>query len=372
MKSKNNYPWFIVILLLSINCSIAQDKWELISIQFDKDKTQTLTQNIIGYQFENDKITSIKTYMSVDGLAPSGKDYIRLDIGKLFIYKNKYLVSNKGYIIDFNNKKIISDQKSTLVRYNSDSIIFYTNDIFKGKYYSVFLVADGKLHEIKNPAFQPAKTADIEFEKQNGNLKLCYYPTNKPKIIISNNAGSILPNKMNTPIYFLDFSQLLYLKNTATNNHLTINKTDINLKIEKDICELDFPMSNLKDARFEKTEQSLYLILNNFEKVQIIENYASCKEVQKIPLNTNFAIDIAPSTKKKKIYFNDAEVGAQYCNIAQVTQVNNKIALVKEIMLGSEVYQEGIAVWTESAKKWFTFEADNIVSLAGFIDKSSN
>ena len=134
--------------------------YSLIVVHYDPASKGEFKQLVYSYRFLNGHYIGREELMSFKGRVMEGKkekDYIRTDLGTNILYKNRYLITGIGNIIDLKEKKILFDQKANLVRCSNDSAIYYTNDAFKGKYYSVYNFTNKsiKLHICKrtNPLF---------------------------------------------------------------------------------------------------------------------------------------------------------------------------------------------------------------------------
>lgn len=86
---------------------------------------------------------------------------------------------------------MLFDGRAELVKCSNDSAVFYTNDVFKGKFYSVYNFKKNEYVEVKNLLFRPKLGQEVEFDKTTTPFSINYYPQNKPKIkiLLSANAG---------------------------------------------------------------------------------------------------------------------------------------------------------------------------------------
>ena len=96
----------------------------LIIVHYDESNKVNLGQLIYQYNFINNVYAGREKILSVNG-KKDGKDYIRCDKGENTLYKDRYLISNIGNIIDLKEKKVLYDGTGKLVRCSNDSIIFF-------------------------------------------------------------------------------------------------------------------------------------------------------------------------------------------------------------------------------------------------------
>jgi len=145
---------FCVLVLITFFCNtnfFAQNvNHSLIVVHYDPASKGEFKQLVYSYHFLNGHYTGREELISFKGRVMDGKkekDYIRTDLGTNILYKGRYLITGIGNIIDLKEKKILYDQKANLVRCSNDSAIYYTNDAFKGKYYSVYNFTTNKFTE---------------------------------------------------------------------------------------------------------------------------------------------------------------------------------------------------------------------------------
>src|ERR1700741_404213 len=141
----------------------APHKYAVIVVQYQPENAKSVGQDIYRYNFENGEYKGKEKIMSVVG-RENNKDLNRFDMEGGFVFKNRWLISGTGNIIDLREKKIVSSDRSAFIRASGDSIVFYTNDIFKGKYYSVFNAKTGKCEEVKSVAFKGIVGQDVDVD----------------------------------------------------------------------------------------------------------------------------------------------------------------------------------------------------------------
>ncbi|MBL7916842.1 MAG: hypothetical protein JNM96_00495, partial [Bacteroidia bacterium] len=111
----------LIILLSTIICcanaAIAQAsaKQALIVVHIETPVKAEFKQKIYSYHFLNGHFTGREELMIVNG-KQGGKDYIRTDIGVCTLYKDRYLITGIGNILDLKEKKILFDGRAQLVR----------------------------------------------------------------------------------------------------------------------------------------------------------------------------------------------------------------------------------------------------------------
>ena len=103
-----NYYTYIFLFLSIIGFSQTTTDESLIVVHYDIDGKTELRQFIYRYNFVNNAYTGREKIMSVDG-RKNNKDYVRCDKGENTLYKNRYLITGIGNVIDLQEKKVLHD-----------------------------------------------------------------------------------------------------------------------------------------------------------------------------------------------------------------------------------------------------------------------
>lgn len=363
---------FIYITLFFFFSSFAQEgaTESLIVVHYDTEGSNEVRQTIYRYDFVNNSFTGKEKLLTVAG-KKDGKDYLRFDNSENTIYKDRYLISSIGNIIDLKEKKVLHDGTAKLVRCSNDSIVFFTNDIFKGKYYSYYDLKTNTYSEIKKLTFRPILGQEVEFDRTQSPYKLLYYPPNKPKEILMTDAGhGGVSSKFKLggiPIFWVDNNTFIFPNIKVTNLEGSIVKYDLKTKQAKEIGTFN-STSNLSPAyRIEKTKSSfvefyfkdkLYLI-NPVKETMLLSNY---KE-----FDGSFSVEVVAKATGRGVWYKGKEIGRNHFEIKNFKTSTGYAAIVRELMMGDELYQQGISIYNITKSKWEDVDAENVASLAGWI-----
>src|SRR5687768_4497957 len=116
----------------------AGGKYALLIAVHDAQASSTKTQHLYAYHFaagayvNNEKVVSVKIQKEGEKGPVS---YVRFDLGTNQLYRNRYVVTGIWNIVDVKNKKVLLDEKDPFVKFSGDSVVYYINDIFRGKFY---------------------------------------------------------------------------------------------------------------------------------------------------------------------------------------------------------------------------------------------
>lgn len=342
----------------------------LIVIHPEGDPGPDMKQSIYSYKFINNVYAGREKLLTVTG-KKDGKDYIRLDGGENTIYKNRYLISGIGNIIDLKEKKVLHDGSARLVYCANDSIVFYTNDIFKGKFYSYFDLKTNTYSEIKNLTFKPIPGQDVEFDRTKSPYKLLYYPPNKPKVVLMEDAGhggvSTTHKLGGIPIYWLDNDIFIFPNIKVSNLEGALVKYNLQTRSAKEIGTFNSSSSLSSNFKFIKTKtplvefyfkDKLYLI-NPAKETMLPTNYKEC--------DAGFSIELSPKPTGRGVWFKGKEIGRNHFEPKNFKSCANYAAIVKELVMGDESYQQGLGVYNAVTNKWENVDAEDVLSLVGWI-----
>lgn len=365
---------FFVCLFMLVSAWLkSQDvQQSLIVVHVDPASKNQFKQQIYAYHFLNGSFTGRDELLTVVG-RKEGKDYIRTDIGKNTIYKNRYLITGIGNIIDLREKKVLLDTRSTLVRCNNDSAVFYTNDIFKGKFYSVYDFKKSEYSEVKDLLFKPRLGKDVEFDKTTAPFKINYYPVGAEKITICEDAGygqagtaeSHVPDP---PLYWLDNANFIYSNFNKENTELAFYKLNIESKDSKLIGKVVITRESLPAEVFRLNETQALVALG-YHQILIDHKEKTVSDLAFSSPGNNFSYECKPAAAGRIVKLSGKEIGKYHFNPLNFTTDINIAALVKEITVGTESYQQGISVWNNVNKSWAAVDAEEVLRLVGWINE---
>ncbi|MES2132027.1 MAG: hypothetical protein V4506_06725 [Bacteroidota bacterium] len=343
----------------------------LIVIHYDASKKAELGQFIYKYNYVNNVYAGREKIMTVTG-RKNEKDYVRCDKGDNVLYKDRYLISGIGNIIDLKEKKVLYDGSAKLVRCSNDSIIFFTNDIFKGKYYSYYDLKTNVYSEIKSLTFKPIAGQDVEFDRAKSPYKLYYYPQSKAKVLLMDDAGhggvSATSNKVyDIPIYWIDNDNFLFPNIKITDLEGSIVKYTISTKTIKSIGTFNSTAKVLPTYKIVKGANTIVefyfkdkLFLINPAKETMLQSFYKEYDV-------NFSVEMEEKPTGRGIWYKGKEIGKDHFDMKNFKSSANYAAIVKEIVMGDESYQQGMSVYNIYKAKWEPIDGEEVACLIGWI-----
>lgn len=363
---------FYILFLIGCRFAIsAQDiKQGLLVVHVDPAGKSEFKQKIYTYHFANGHYTGRDEIITVNG-KKDGKDYIRTDLGTPTIYKDRYLITGIGNIIDLKEKKVVFDGRAALIRCSNDSAIFYTNDAFKGKFYSVYNFKTNTYGEVKNLVFKARAGQDVEFDKTTVPFKLYLYPPNKPKVELVKDAGygqtGTKENRIPDPVmWWLDNDNLVYANFNKENTEVSFYKVNVNSKASNIIGKVAIKPEPEVAAFAKLNAKQTVMFLGSRQILIDAGNNTVTDQTFSFPSN-GFTYECKTNGYGHIVKLNDKEVGKFHFQPKNFKTDNNVAAMVKELIVGDESYQQGIGVWNGSKQAWERVDAEDVLILAGWI-----
>ncbi len=376
MKNTFQKIFFLVLLFLGSNV-IAQKKVSLIIAEYDGKAATNYLQNIVSYTFVNGAMVERKVIMSVPSKNEKTKaDFIRFDMGKNSIYKNRYIITGIGNVIDLKNQKIVVPDRGEFVKASGDSLIFYTNDIFKGKYYSVLNTQTNVYQKVENANYNPRPRPDVEVDElSKPNTITAYYITGKKDVLVKD-AGFGQPQpllgddvKRKFPIFWLNNTTFLYAHFPKNQQMVSIYKVGINKTVEKiaDITEVPATAKNDFFA-FAADGNVIYSCAKGKYLVDLTK-----KKVDKIifeNVGNDFSVEADENSKYGRIVkYQNNDIGKKWCNADNAVTTSGYAAFPFELVIGTERYPQGIVAWNNITQKWVNIESSSLISVIGWVEE---
>ncbi len=301
---------------------------------------------------------------------------IRFDLGASQIYRNRWVITSYGNVIDLVQKKILVDGHDQFIRASGDSIVFYTNDIMRGKFYSVLNLSSGIYQEVKSLTFNAKVGQDVEPDCTVKNFKIYYYPPSAPKIEIIKDAGfgedvSLIPQtKPSCPIYWIDNDNFIYPYYSSSHDYVSIMKVNFTTRSQEKIGGIENLPENHQLSSFYKNVDGdlIYNCARGHFKIDTKKK--SVTELQFLSAGSGFSIAINETPKKgHEIKNKDQIIGTYFCSPEFSTTTNGFIAFPYEMVLGDEHYLQGAAVYSTTTKQWKTFSDSDLSAVVGWIEE---
>ncbi|MBA3706615.1 MAG: hypothetical protein H0W84_12170 [Bacteroidetes bacterium] len=354
-----------------------QKKVSLLVAEYDDNAAKNHLQHLVNYNFIDGAMVSKETLLSIPTQKEGVKgNYVRFDLGKNKIYRNRYIVTGIGNVIDIQTKKLLAAEQATFVAFNGDSIIFYTNDIFKGKYFSVLNLKTENYQIVKDPNYNPLPRPDVEVDETTSPYSISAYHITGKKMVLVNDAGHGESQplvgddvKRKFPIFWLDHKSFLYANFSRDQQSACIYKVSLDKTIEK-IADITAIPSTAENTYFEfSNDGNIIYSCGKGRYLVDIKNRKADKILYE-SVGNNFSVESEENPKYgRSIRFEDKEAGKKWCRADNAKTTNGYAAFQNEIVIGTEHYPQGVAVWNSTTQKWTSLEVTSIADIIGWVEE---
>ena len=373
---------FIVIFFVAFHMPLkkslpAGKKVSLLIAEYDDNAAANNMQHLVNYHFLDGAMVSKETVISLPTKkAGVSGNYVRFDLGKNRIYRNRYVITGIGNVIDIKTKKLLVFERGEYVACRGDSIVFRTNDIFKGKYFSVLDLKTEKFEKVQNPNYNPIQRPDIEVDETTKPFSIsAYYVTGKQDILVKDaglgEAQPLLGDdvKRKFPIFWLDNSSFLYANFPKNQQSTIIYKVNINKTVEK-LGEITEIPATAESTFFELSSEGGIVYSCGKGRFAIDLKKKTTTKLLFQPIGNSFFIESDENPKYgRSIMFEIDNVGKKWCRLDNAKTTSGYAAVQAEIVMGEDRYPQGVAIWNTTTKKWTTLDITNLSDIVGWVEE---
>lgn len=349
----------------------------LLVAEYDDNAASNNMQHLVNYHFLDGAMVSKETVISL----PTKKagvtgNYVRFDLGINRIYRNRYVVTGIGNVIDIKTKKLLVFERGDFVAFRGDSIVFRTNDIFKGKYFSVLDLRTEKFGKVDNPNYNPIQRPDIEVDETTKPFSIsAYYVTGKQDILVKDagygEAQPLLGDdvKRKFPIFWLGNNSFLYANFSKNQQSAIIYKVSINHEIEK-LGEITEIPATAQSAFFEFSSDGGIVYSCGKGRFSVDLKKKTVTKLLFQPIGNSFFIESDENPKYGRTIMYEIDVaGKKWCRLDNAKTTSGYAAVQAEIVMGEDRYPQGVAIWNTSTKKWTTLDITNLSDIVGWVEE---
>ncbi len=344
----------------------------LLIAEFDANASSNKLQHLVKYIFAEGNFVTKEKILSVPMQQEGVKgSFVRFDLGENKIYRNRYVVTGIGNIIDIKNKKLLLTEKHQFVQFKGDSVVFYTNDIFKGKYYSVYNLKTEMYSRVNDLLYNPILGKDIEFAPNGKNFQILMYDISGKKKVLVSDAGEVdaLDKKQKSPpVLWLDNDNFIYAKISWT--RAEIMEVDCDFMFEKKICEINsIPRFSYTSAFFRDSENNIvYSCAGGNFTINLKEKKVSKNVFENA--GNGFVVESEENAAYgRKIQFHSQEIGKYWTNYSKPKTAKGHFAIPFDMVVKDERYPLGVAVWCSLTKKWKELDGTEGATIVGWMEE---
>lgn len=382
-NGKKYFPKFIAALIfLGVFLSFAAtttpgQKRYLILAEFDPQAATNHIVHIVRIPFTDgvpgprEKVMDVVTQQEGDKTPR-----VRFDLGRNQIYRNRYIITAYGQVVDMTDKKVLVDTHDQFVKASGDSIVFYTNDIFRGVYYSVLDLKTGVFAKVTKPNYNPLPGNNVEPDCSSRNFKIHYYPPSAPKVEVVKDAGygedvSLIPNgKPRLPMHWIDNVNFIYPYYNSTHDVVTIYQVNYSTHEQKRIGAIDQLPENRRYSEFliDPDGNVVYSCARGYFRIDLNKNTVEEMTFYRVGFGFEIAMEETPG-KGNEVIHSGQTIGHYFCTPKLAVAAEGAVAFPYEIVMENERYLQGSCYWTKETNKWKTTGDSDLASVVGWTEE---
>jgi hypothetical protein len=363
----------ICVLLLSIyGLAISEQaptgrSYSLVLLELGKGSYQEQTQSLVRYKFRNGVMVS-KVPLAI----AKTKD-IRLDLG-VQIYRNKYIVTDFGDIIDAASGQLIFKSEGELDRFDKDIVIIKSDNNDREEFFA-YNLSSHKYQRVKDNWLLEKPSSECEDARINANGKIAVrgcnngiwlqYANGRKKHLEGHFAIGGTPSCNSfpsPPVVWADENHILTHSSRGQLILVDLNgKTQPLLTIT--ITDAETPACGPK-LRIDRDNQIFYTAINEAWRIDVKKR--SFEPYLWEPQGNEFYMEYTRNfSYGHKIRYRDEEIGRFWCDDAHTAPGYIAVAFGP---VGSNLgYPEGIKVWSSENRQWTTITIDDPNFLGGIV-----
>jgi hypothetical protein len=349
---------------------------------------------LVSYNFQNGKYISKDTIFGAEmDLTNDSIPWFsfRFDMGKNFIYQNRYAVSGTGNVVDTKTKSLVMNASDDFIEAHGDSLLFHRNNIWGGTGFLYLDLQTRSYEFVKDTTFRAVKGLEspdhkhgIEISESTIRRKIILYNESNSKDTIVQDCGygtSMSPHSSShgkIPVLWIDNSNFIYAEYSLyamfeyVNDKevepklpsISIRKVNIETHVSEFIGKIDSVPQAIINSKFYFDEDSnlVFYCKKGFFKIE--SDYKSISHyIFKKKIENGFEV---LSDKKTEIKYNDTLIGSFIAGSHVTT--DGYIACEYGEQSSNMPYPVGIKVWSVSTKAWTTIKIPWVSALVGWIE----
>ncbi|MCI5208579.1 MAG: hypothetical protein D3910_07260, partial [Candidatus Electrothrix sp. ATG2] len=149
--------------------------------------------------------------------------YVRFDLRKNFIYKNRYVVSGIGNVIDVQTKSLVIEDSDTFIEAKEDTMLFHRDNVYTGTGYLILDLKTKKYEFVKDKNFRaiqglqsPHRTygVKVDMSRLPWSIHLCNVEQKCKKIVNDCGYGTFMSSESSSlptvPILWIDNDNFIF------------------------------------------------------------------------------------------------------------------------------------------------------------------
>ena len=356
-----------ILLNICALAAFAQSAGKISLLVKNCEETESIcnTQHVFRYDFTNGVFTGKEKIITTDS------NDVRFDLGANRVYRNRFLITDGGDVIDINAGKVLHRGEGELVGIEGDDVVIKVNRVDKEGIFK-YNLPDGKYSRVNSPNIYEAEGSVspdkryVAFGKALGGISLKEIKTGKKKDLKGNFSVNLSVEASEIgklPVFWLDNQRILTQKSNGD-----IQIVHLDGRIE--------PVVKIKIKENPYTSPEFYrnrdgdIIYNCYGSYVIDIRNKTFKRYETVSHGNGFYsksdLSVSNNWGTKDIYFyKDTEIGRIWSS--NVASTSDFLALIYGQDLTNLGYPDGVKVWNNIKKDWTTLEIKWSPQIIGWV-----
>lgn len=352
----------------------------LIVAEYRMDSLGTFSYTyLVRYNFQQGQVISKDTIL---GAPVTRKDiygsYVRFDLGRNFIYNNRYVISGTGNVIDIKTKSLVIEDADDFIAAYGDSLIFHRDNLFTGTGYLLLKLKTQDYRFIKDKSYRSIKgllSPDLKHgimvDRSNIPYKilLCNSP-NACKTIVDNcGSGTKMSHSSNNfpevATLWIDNSTFVYANHSS---NLEIRKVNIETKTDELLGIIDSVPPAFSNSHFSFDPNNALLFTCSKGTFMVAQNAKSLLALNERNHGNYFKSDLTRDKMGVSISYKNEIIGKLWCNSYKAATTTDYFAVEYGETGSNLAYPKGFMIWSVENKKWETIDIPWLCTVIGWTE----
>ncbi|HYE55350.1 MAG TPA: hypothetical protein VD996_10915 [Chitinophagaceae bacterium] len=379
----------VLCLFISADCWSQAREQSLIVAEYriDTPREGNFTY-VVAYHFAGghlrtkDTIAGFPTFREGD---PGS--YVRFDLGRNFIYKNRYVISGTGSVIDIKTRSLVIEESDDFIEARGDTLIFHRDNIFTGTGYLALNLRTKTYRFINNEKRDrnlipsPNKKYHLYVDRSKVPYKIILKRKKAKDRVLINDAGNgpnlvggvqfpnILTYWLNNDVFLYSVHKVIYPVKETVYSSVMLRTYNIKTGEDSLFAKLDSIITGRINDRVSKDAVERLIYRSSEGKRYVIDT-----ALRLLQPDTSYQFghgftadnDFSPEYGLLIRYYG-TEIGRWWSSVKAVT--DGAIAIEYGEPGSNLGYPKGFKVWFNQTRQWSTVDIPWICSVIGWIDK---
>ena len=389
---KSMRVFLIIFFITFVSQAFAQKYQSLIVAEYRIDTPRLGNYTyLVSYNFSDGELVSKDTIIGrvvfkKERLSPP----VRFDLGKNFIYRNQYVVSGAGNVIDLRKKTFVTESADGFIEARDDTLVFYRANSYTGTGFLHLNLKTGDYKFVdtvsrleRDKMFSPNKKLNLIIDMSAVPYKINLNSAENGKETLVKDAGTgPFPNGFQRPkitTYWLDDNSFLYSKYNRLSVPGDLSRVDMHLydiRCKKDsvIAILDSVKSGARYPNdiFVKDQMGQLIYRNSYPKRYHLVDTVGKRllEYPYFQLGHSFStVNLGDGIAGTELRYGETSLGTHWIRSNLVTE--GMIACEYGDQGSNLGYPKGVKVWSSKTNRWTEIEIPWVSSAIGWVEKGN-